>query len=222
MKCENENLKYGLKNIQAMILDILKVKRLQWILLCAFIFHNTNNAISQDPVSASANVTTATNTGIMVGSMSSLVTIAEEASRYQEKLVDLHERAEKMKENYKFLKDIESYARLAKLLEKAICNTQNFQLNIRLANSSCIDLFNIELLNFQFGFSLDMLYLVFEAGLSMTQAERIRTLNDAITVLENNQSKIAQFNTMINSALTAQNMKKYTQKSLNSGYTLRR
>jgi hypothetical protein len=67
-----------------------------------------------------------------------------------------------------------------------------------------------------------MLYLVFEAGLSMTQAERIRTLNDAITVLENNQSKIAQFNTMINNAVTAQNMKKITQKSLSKGYTIRR
>jgi hypothetical protein len=222
MNYENENLKTGLKNIHALVMDILKVIGAQWILLCAFIFHNTNNAISQDPVSATANVTTATNTGIMVGSLGSLVTIAEQAARYQDKLVDLHERAEKMKENYKFLKDIESYARLAKLLEKTICNTQNFQVNIRLANSSCIDLFNIELLNFQFGFSLDMLYLVFEAGLSMSQAERIRTLNDAITVLENNQSKIAQFNTMINSALTAQNMKKYTQKSLNSGYSLRR
>jgi hypothetical protein len=222
MNYEKAKLKSGLKNIHAILSDILKVKGSQWMLLCVFIFHSTNNAISQDPVSASANVTTATNTGIMVGSLGSLVTIAEEAARYQDRLVELHEKAERMKENYKFLKDIESYARLAKLLEKTICNTQNFQINIRLANSSCIDLFNIELLNFQFGYSLDMLYLVFEAGLSMTQAERIRTLNDAITVLENNQSKIAQFNTMINNAVTAQNMKKITQKSLSKGFTIRR
>lgn len=222
MNYENENLKTGLKNIHALVMDILKVKGLQWILLCAFIFHNTNNAISQDPVSASANVATATNTGIMVGSLSSLVTIAEQAARYQDKLVELHEKAERMKENYKFLKDIDSYARLAKLLEKTICNTQNFQVNIRLANSSCIDLFNIELLNFQFGFTLDMLYLVFEAGLSMSQAERIRTLNDAITALENNQSKIAQFNNMINTSLSLKALNKYQKKTIANPFNYRR
>jgi len=129
---------------------------------------------------------------------------------------EMQEKLQEAREKYEWVEKLKTIKRVNALLESSVCNTQQLELAISLADQyDCVTKINYDLAIMNLDASVDILYLIVVAGLSMDQGQRIQSLNDVLSLLEKAQRDIMRLNKTIRLSV----MQAMTEEYLNKQYT---
>lgn len=184
-------------------------------LLTAF---TTNEIVKAQVVDVAANTQLAALNATQSSALAEQVqngVILTQLLDYQEKIADALKKVT-------WLKNIKTIQQLDRILDLTICNNANLRFYLKFANKhNCFTALDFEMTLVNLDASLDGIYLVLNAGLSMSAGERLNSLNDAIVLLERSQRDIAKFNNAMRISVSNDMIQKHQEKNYGIGFSYR-
>ena len=88
--------------------------------------------------------------------------------------------------------------RLLTVIEGTVCTTKDLTLNMDVATNNCFVSFNYDVAIVKMTASIDFVNIVLMSDVLMSQGDRIKTMNDALSLFEEAQQTLAELNLAIN------------------------
>lgn len=95
-------------------------------------------------------------------------------------------------------KNLETMRRLLTVIEGTVCTTKDLTLNMDVATNNCFVSFNYDVAIVKMTASIDFVNIVLMSDVLMSQGDRIKTMNDALSLFEEAQQTLAELNLAIN------------------------
>lgn len=150
-----------------------------------------------------ANSTNAANTTVMVTQLATLTTIIEKMGKAQEVV----------KKSLKFVEkaeELQRAARLIELIDATICSMQEYQFYLQFGiKYDCIIQFEYELINSKFSYTTNIINAAVTASNLLTSGDRVKSVKDAIEMLEGAMQKTEAFNDKMSKQVNVMLVNKY-------------
>lgn len=160
---------------------------------------------------ATANSSLAQQTGIM-STMNTVIGSLEKADRaYKEAM-----------EKSTWLRNLQTASRLVYMVENLICTSKNLSLRMNGAGANCLYSYRYDMMIIKVQQSADYLTIVLSAGVAMTAAERMKSLDNVITSFEESQEMMVRLNRALDGDLMRLRLAKASGTTLKNFYAINR
>jgi len=153
--------------------------------------------------------------GVLIKIESSALKLEGKNSSILLKQYQLQRAIEEAKQVTVWVKNAEMIQRINELLQTMVCNERELSFyKSYIPKDNCFFDVKYDVIEMGLESSSDILYFVLVAGLRMTKAERINSLNDVVSILENSNKGMVSLNRLIISNINADIQKRYMKKLL--------
>lgn len=160
---------------------------------------------------ATANASLAQQTGIM-STMNTVIGSLEQADRaYKEAM-----------EKSTWLRNLQTASRLVYMIENLLCTSKNLNVRMGGAGGNCLYSYRYDMMIIKVQQSADYLTIVLSAGVAMTAAERMKSLDNVITAFEDSQEMMVRLNRALDGDLMRMRLAKSSGTTLKNLYGINR
>jgi len=160
---------------------------------------------------ATANTSLAQQTGIMTA-MNTVIGSLEKADRtYKEAM-----------EKSTWLRNLQTASRLVYMIENLLCTSKNLSVRMTGAGGNCLYSYRYDMMIIKVQQSADYLTIILSAGVAMTAAERMKSLDNVITAFEESQEMMVRLNKALDSDVMRLRLAKSSGTTLKNLYAINR